>query len=79
MITQHIEEQMEKVLSTAMGLMISTLFGANVANHVNSFFPSPRIMDFFIELISKATIAMVSGVLTYLAIHNIKKIFKHKI
>lgn len=79
MIIQEIHEQMEKIVSTAMGLLISTLFGVNIMNHVDSLSLSSRLMDFCLEMFAKALIAVVSGVATYLAIHNVKKIFKHKI
>jgi hypothetical protein len=78
MIIQEIQSQMEKFISTAVGLFISTIFGANIIGQVNAFFPASNILEFLIELISKALIAVVSGVATYLAIHNVKKIFKHK-
>ncbi len=76
-IYRQIEEELVKVFSTAIGLLVSLIFGQDLFLLISSS-DMGWLISFAIEFFSKTSIAVFSGVITYLAIYATKKILKHK-
>jgi hypothetical protein len=73
---EQIREEVEKLFSTAIGLLSSLLFGDAVYLKVSS--PEMGwLLAYVIEVVSKSGIAIFSGVFTYFAIFCVKKVLNH--
>lgn len=75
-ISRIIYEEMEKAFSTAIGVLVSIMFGGAVVDSVLTVSFDP-FLAYMIEMVTKVSIAVVSGVCTYLAIYGVKKLFNH--